>query len=527
MIQKPSPLEKTSAREEKGAANAMVRSLWSLASLEERLTRAPTYWFVLAFIPLVILVIYALVPPKSPLLGSDSPSYMYFDPSRPIGYPTFVYIIKHVTGNYECLRYLQLTALCLSAYVTAISLSQYFRQLFVPVLFEAGALGHPGLVRLTDSIASDALSACAFLLFIAAVFYFGRAPSLRRYGIVCVMVALALTLRPVNIAMVPPALLLPLFFRGELRGIMIRGLAIGLVSAVAGWGATPVANMLLHGWSATSYILAVNLFHRTIYIEPGKEPRPKECDADFIEEITAPVANYLKGVPSEFAGILRFQYTEYVRFASIVPGLVSRHQLTSDSQTYPMLMCYTFARYRQSPVAMLWDIGVNYWNLLSSYTFIGTDTRNRMLTFLESHPPVSIPTFPHSPRDLLMHRAAIAEVGVGSDNIFVPWTFEPPPARPLALILGVKIAQVSAWTVSVLLVVTLLPAALGIVRNRDMIVLALISLAVQLNLLIAVVADSAQPRYVFPVWAGLWLALIWGFSRLLAPGYRFLAGTHC
>ena len=121
-----------------------------------------------------------------------------------------------------------------------------------------------------------------------------------------------------------------------------------------------------------------------------------------------------------------------------------------------------------------------------------------------------------------MHRAAIAEVGVGSDNIFVPWTFEPPPARPLALILGVKIAQVSAWTVSVLLVVTLLPAALGIVRDRDMIVLGLISLAVQLNLLIAVVADSAQPRYIFPVWAGLWLALIWGFAKTPSAGLSIL-----
>jgi hypothetical protein len=497
----------------------MVRWMRSLASLEDWFSRPLTSSVVLSMLPLTICIVYASIPARSPLLFPDSTGYMYFDPTRPIGYPTFLYVVKHLTGNYDCLRYLQLIILCLSVYIAAISLSRYFRQLLVPFLFEAGVLGHPGLVRLTDSILSDSLSACTFLLFIAAVFHFGRAPTLRNYGIVCLVFAVAITFRPVNVSMVIPALLLPLFFRQESGLSITRCVAIALFLAVTGWQVTPVVNRLMHRSSATSYILAVNLFHRTIFIEHGKELRPKECDSDFIEEITTPVVNYLKGVPSEFTGLFRFQYSSYVRFNSVVPGLVMLHNLSSESQTYPILMCYTLARYRQAPVTVLRDIAVNYWNLISNYTFISNDTRMRILTFLQSHPPVLIPTYPHFLHDRIMHRAAIGEVGATSDDPYIdrsaPWNFEVPRARPLALILALKIVQLSAATVSVLLVIMLLPALLGMVRDREMILLGLVSLTVQLNLLICAIADSAEPRFLFPVWSGLWLALICSLSRLL------------
>lgn len=495
----------------------MVRWRRSLALIEEGLSRPLTSSVVLLMLPLTVCIIYALIPVRSPLLFPDSTGYIYFDPTRPIGYPIFLYIVKHATGNYDSLRYLQLIFLCLSVYIAAISLWRYFRQLLLPILFEAGALGHPGLIRLTDSILSDSLSACAFLFFIAAVFRFARAPSLRSYIIVCLVFTAAITLRPVNVAMVIPALLLPMFFRQQYGLSITRFVAIALFLAVTAWEVTPIVNTLMHRRSATSYILAVNLFHRTIFIEHGKEARSKECDSDFIEEITTPVINYLKNVPSEFSGLFRFQYSSYVRFNSVVPGLVKLHNLASESQTGPILMCYTLARYRQAPASVLRDIAANYWNLISNYTFISKNTRNRILAFLQSHPPVLIPTYPHNPQERIMHRAAIAGVGGSVDGPDIDrsaaWNFEPPRSRPLTLVLGLKIVQLSAVTVSVLLVIILLPALLGIVRDREVIVLGLISLAVEQNLLICAIADSAEPRFLFPIWPGLWLVLIWSLSK--------------
>jgi hypothetical protein len=445
---------------------------------------------------------------------SDSPSYIYFNPMRPIGYPTFLYIIKHATGNYDSLRYIQLILLCLSVYIAAMSLSRWFRRLLLPLVFEAGALGHPGLVRLTDTMGSDSLSACTFLLFIAAVFHFSRGPSLRRYGIVCLVFAVAMTLRPVNVSMVIPALLLPLFFRQESGLSITRCVTLALFSAVTGWQGTAVVNRIMHRTTATSYIVAVNLFQRTIFMEHGKEPRPKECDSEFIEEITTPVMNYMKGVPWEFTGILRLHYANYVRFNSIVGGLMKLHNLSLEEQTSPILMCYTVVRYRQAPATVLWDSAVNYWYLISNYTFISEDARNRLLTFLQSHPPVLVPVYPHSLHEQLIHRAAIEEVGAnGYDDPYidasVPWKFDPPRARPLALILSLDIVQLSAATLSMLLVIMLCPALLGMIRDRELILLGLISLTVQLNLLICAIGDAPEPRFLFPIWPGLWLALIW------------------
>ena len=255
-------------------------------------------------------------------------------------------------------------------------------------------------------------------------------------------------------------------------------------------------------------------------MEPGEEPRSKQCNSDIIEGITTPVRDYLKGVPSEFAALLRSQYTEYVRFYSVVLALANRHNFASESQSSSVLMCYTIMRYRKTPVAVLQDIAVNYWHLISNYTFIDKNARSRLSAFLQSNPPPLIPTFPLAPHELAMHRAAISEVGAtaSGDTLFdtsLPPKLDPWPARPLVLILGLKFVQLSASAISLLLAVTLLPALLGVIRDRDLILLGVISLVIQLNFLIVAVADVAQPRYVFPVWPGLWLVLIWTFLKLV------------
>jgi hypothetical protein len=57
--------------------------------------------------------------------------------------------------------------------------------------------------------------------------------------------------------------------------------------------------------------------------------------------------------------LVRSQYARVFRFASVVPGLADRHNFASASQIFPILMCYTLARYRQTPVTMLEDIAMN------------------------------------------------------------------------------------------------------------------------------------------------------------------------
>jgi hypothetical protein len=276
----------------------------------------------------------------------------------------------------------------------------------------------------------------------------------------------------------------------------------------------------MHQRTATDYIVAVNLFEWTIFMDPGRERGPSECDADFIGGITAPVNNYMKGVPNEFRGIFRFYYSEYVRFNSVVPGLVQLHHLASEDQTGPVLMCYTLARYRQAPSTVLREMAGNYWNLISNYFFISKSTRNQILDFVKSHPTITVPAYPHSVHVRMMHKAAIAEVGTnGYDDSHVdssvPWEFEPPPARPLVLIIGLKFTQLAAVAASLLLVAMLIPALWRMVKDRELILMGLISLCVQLSLLICAVFDGAQARYVFPIWPGLWLVLIWSIWRFI------------
>ena len=154
----------------------MILWLSRFNSPDDRCVHILTSSVVFLIFPFTIFLVYSYLPPANPLLVNDSAAYMYFDPTRPIGYPIFLYILKHTSGSYEGLRYVQLAILCISVYVSAIALFQYSGRLLIPLLFQLGALGHPGLILLTDWISRfalflrlPALHRCGFLLWSLAI----------------------------------------------------------------------------------------------------------------------------------------------------------------------------------------------------------------------------------------------------------------------------------------------------------------------------------------------------------------------
>jgi hypothetical protein len=500
-----------------------IRLPSALIAYESRLSQSVPPWLVLLVLPLACFAVYTHFPPARPLLSNDSPEYMYFSINRPIGYPFVLYAIKQLTGNYESIRSIQLAIFCLSAYTMALVWSSYLGKFLLPLILEVGTLGYPGPVVLHSTIGSDCLSASIWMLFTAGLLHFWQSPSLTRYIIVCAVSAVAITLRPVNISMALSAALLPLVLRRS-RGVPLLQCAGAIfLSTLIGWGVTPTVNVVLHGSARTASPLAAALFTTVMFIDPGGEPAPRECDSDFIEKVTVPVARYMKTVPPELASLIRLNYSVHIRYVSVIPGLVRLHNFSSPSQADPILMCYTLARAAQFPGTVFWGALENYWQLISNHTFIDRDTRKRYLDFIERHPPVVLPSFSYPQEIYQTRQRALAEVqgaqnGIGDETAeqFINWApvdFPPPPARSFTLVVGLKIVQVAAVAVSLLLILGLLPALLGLIRDRDLVLLGLCSLAVQLNLLIVASSEIAIPRYVFPVWPILWLILIWSLWK--------------
>lgn len=486
----------------------------ALSALAPRTTSSRFALPVLAAFPLLVAVFYILASSGDPLLNPDSPGYLFFDSDRPIGYPAFLFLVKQLTGGYLLVRPLQIVLFCAAVFGVSISVSRATGSWFLPLIFQVGALGYPGPIHLANQIMSDSLSASAILLFIVALFGYARAPSVKRYLLVCLVFGGAITLRLDNVALLAPALILPLLMRPGTSIAALSCVALGIATAAVSWQATHIAKLALHGDAEPSMLVATSLLQKVIFTPPRAAIPSTTCDAAFIEEITAPMIAYMQGVPAEFADIMRFRYSSYVRYESILPGLVALHGLRSVHQVEGTVMCYTLARFRQDPGSVIAQTAHEYKNLISNYTFISPGRWAAYRTYLESHPPPLPPRAPKPAEQFEMASAAIAAVGgpmMSRPEEFTTTSatpFEPPQPRSPALILVLRTFQIAATVLSVALVARLLTVWVWPIRDRRWIVLGLISLFIQLHLIIVAIAEIAQPRYLFPIWPALWLVTI-------------------
>jgi hypothetical protein len=63
----------------------------------------------------------------------------------------------------------------------------------IALVLEIGLLAYPAPFKSANVIASDPVSTCLYLWFIASLFWFGARPSLRRYLPLCLIVFLGIT----------------------------------------------------------------------------------------------------------------------------------------------------------------------------------------------------------------------------------------------------------------------------------------------------------------------------------------------
>src|SRR5947208_12614342 len=88
---------------------------------------------------LAATVIYLNLYPGS-LLMPDSPGYIYFDPSRPVGYPVFLAVNKFFTGSYEHVGPVQIVMLALSSALVASVVAHTTQRWIIALVLEVGLL---------------------------------------------------------------------------------------------------------------------------------------------------------------------------------------------------------------------------------------------------------------------------------------------------------------------------------------------------------------------------------------------------
>jgi hypothetical protein len=196
------------------------------------------------FIPIAFVVIaavafliYLLTNTSSPY-DNDTPSYMYFDRTRVIGYPLFLNAVRLISGSYLMVLPVQLAVLCTSIAFLAISFWRCTGSWRLSLVLELAILMNFGVMRLADKVMSEALSEACIVVFTALVLREVFAPT--RLTAVCLVAAaaVAVMVRPVNIALVPAAAAVFLIGRGWRWSGGAKPIAALLMAAFLASGAT-------------------------------------------------------------------------------------------------------------------------------------------------------------------------------------------------------------------------------------------------------------------------------------------------
>lgn len=472
--------------------------------------------FVMPFLGDALPARLSAMPGSDPYMTADSPSYINFDTQRPIGYPAFIWALKAVLGSYHAVIQAQLVLFCLSVFVLGHAVLRLTGALLPALALELIVVGHPGPIGLYNQIMSDSLATSLAVLFMAAAIHALRTRSLGAFIALCITLAVAVTIRPINLVLVIPVLAVAwLSAGGEGRKLLARSALAGVATVIAVL-ATPGTHLALHGRADSSSPLERGLIQKVMFSRDVVSNPTEVCDATFINTQIAPVLDHIEGAPSSTtAWLLKRKYTDYLRFRVIIPGLVDRHGFQSRHQTNPILLCYTVNAARQFPQALAAGIWEEYWKLLGNGTFITAAQKEEFDAYLGSHPPVLPPAYPpgypKAPPQEAMHDASAdnaAETGI------VEFAFNAPKTRPPILIFGLQFIQYGAWVLSLMAIVAVL---FGRIRQSafglPLSVIAVAGLAFHLTVAATAVVEMALSRYIFVLWPEI--ATIWIVAAVL------------
>jgi hypothetical protein len=452
-----------------------------------------------------------LAMPAAPKLAPDSPGYMYFDAGRPVGYPLFLAALKGLTGSFALVRPVQIVLLAASTAAAAHAFYLLTKRWVLALVFELGALLYPAPFKFADKILTDSYSSALNLFFFAAVLWFAARPSLRRFALACLLIAISLPVRPVNIGLVPVAALAALAFLPGM-GPKLRSFGLLAAAVVFGLGLTPAVNLHLHGSAATYTPLSRGLLSKTVFI-----PRTLAPDAPpeqrFLAETITPVADYFQTIPANCSDLARPFLANYMRFNVIIPTLVNRNGLSRGELADPIFRTYVGGVIADHKAEFAAASAHDYALLASNSTFIDRARYEACSAWFGQHPP-PLPAAVAEQDDyslVMVPRAATetGEGGIENEQGANVQALGLPKPRPWLFILGIDAIQIAAVALS--LAAALFSPALAFRRfDIRIVMLCLAGVLIQFNLLATAIGEIAQPRYVYPIWPFLWLTFVLG-----------------
>ncbi|MBY0461836.1 MAG: hypothetical protein K2Q34_01480 [Alphaproteobacteria bacterium] len=352
---------------------------------------------------------YWMCPPDVKLFTDDADSYIHYGPTRTIGYPVVLSLVKLLTGGYQAISFVQLTTLCVSVFVAAVSLVRFLKSFVLGMIFILATLGLSEIVKFCFEIYTESLGVSLLLLLAAAILSYintkkkneesnllDRHASLamtdspsslrgaQRRGnpgtlkqewplfIIGLLVGLLVLLRPSSYALLGAVFVLFLVYIPKIIDVFklcILPLAICLLMGAG-------VNYFHHGFFSTQSFMGHNLFGKTAFVVKDAMQSTDLIEAEIIQKMAAgmaPLQNELDQIVSlKLYYILSTPLHDKLRFFLLdrkfkpdIPELSEHPDLDGFYKNVALRII------AQNPTAYLKDVMIHYgamwfiWDLIT------------------------------------------------------------------------------------------------------------------------------------------------------------------
>jgi len=444
-------------------------------------------------------------------LNPDTPSYLYFDPSRTVGYPAFLWLVKLLIGHAAAAAPVQMSLLALSLFLLGWSFHDLMGRPRLSLAFQVFLVASPDLWRFSAELMTEALATTSVALWCAQLLRLIKRPSPRAYLLLALISAAGMLIRPSLMVLFAGSAIAALLLKSRRQ----RASAVASLVPI-GLGAyllTPLALLIVHGSSVTTSPVARGILQHTLFCDDAAAAG--DADAEFVDRDSAGVRQYLDGAPPDVGIALQHLYSAPLRFDSIIPGLGRLHNAEAGWQADPIVGRVARERIEANPLCYARSVLRNYWDLVTQASpHVGAEGA-RVDQFLAVHPPVPIASEPPLPSD-----ARALQRGAGELHV------APPPAHaaigrfgtkgsPLLLLLG-RVLYGAAALVGLPCLAALIIQWRKSFPDWDMVVLAAMGLVFHSLFLGTAIVELSLIRYTVPAWPIVGTTLATAFAALAA-----------
>ena len=349
-------------------------------------------------------------------LRGDSAEYLYFDPSRTVGYPLFLSVVRLMTGKVALAVPIQILILGASLLFLAWSFYRLVRRPYASFAFLAFLLLQAGMWFACAFLMTEALSTALVACWCGQLLRIIKAPQLRGSVILVAVSLAAAMVRPSLIALFFGSLLVILL--GLEKRARISAFLFAILGFLCASAATPLAQLVVHGSGKTTSPFARGVLQHSLYCA-SSNPNGGS-DYDFVEQSAAPVRRYIDAAPSSMHEQFRRAYSTPLRFGLIIPVLGRRHGILVRSGVDPYLAPIAIARIEDDPHCYVRSVVNEYLRLAAFDTDPTSEDAAQINNYMQSHPPPKLAQYPVLPGDRQMALMAAAEVNARPSGLNSP-----------------------------------------------------------------------------------------------------------